>query len=76
MMKMGGITTEWYYPYISYYGSNFQCHYNDSVTIPYAQVKNYTKLPSNQYEPLVKKILKNKKILKKKNKIFLKNFYF
>jgi len=59
MMKMGGITTEWYYPYISYYGSNYQCHYNSSVTIPYAQLSNYTKLPSNQYDPLINALVQN-----------------
>jgi len=50
MMKTG-MTTEWMYSYDSYYGANFQCRFNQ--TTPYAFLSNYTKLPSNQYEPLM-----------------------
>jgi len=50
MMKTGQ-TTEWQYSYTSYYGSAFQCTFNQ--TTPYAFLSNYTVLPSNQYEPVM-----------------------
>jgi len=49
--QMGGLTTEWMYPYTSYYGTNFQCHAN--TTNPVVQLDNYVDLPSNHLEPIL-----------------------
>lgn len=51
LMQMGGLSTEWTYPYNSYFGDNFQC--NNSRVAPVATLSNYSVLPSNVYEPLL-----------------------
>jgi len=53
LMKMGGLATEWTYSYSSYFGQNFNCH--ASVT-PFAVLKNFTGLPTNQYAPIMQAI--------------------
>jgi len=55
VMQNGGIATEWTYPYMSYTGTNFQCHFNINGTAPDAvvQLSGYKVLPSNKYEPLL-----------------------
>lgn len=52
---MGGLSSEWTYPYISYFGRNFDCHFNSS-TPGVAKVKNYVKLPQNQQQPLLQAV--------------------
>eukprot|EP01091_Cochliopodium_minus_P011395 TRINITY_DN320_c0_g1_i1.p1 TRINITY_DN320_c0_g1~~TRINITY_DN320_c0_g1_i1.p1 ORF type:complete len:384 (+),score=116.33 TRINITY_DN320_c0_g1_i1:41-1153(+) len=54
LMKTG-ITTEWMYPYVSYFGANFTCKVtpNNTNIVSYAQIQNYTKLPSNNYEAVI-----------------------
>jgi len=49
--QMGGLTTEWMYPYVSYYGTNYECHAN--TTTPVVQVESYVDIPSNQLEPII-----------------------
>jgi cathepsin L len=49
----GGLSSEWTYPYESYGGKDFTCSYNSSTTPPFAVLKNYTVLPSNQYTPVM-----------------------
>lgn len=51
IMEMGGLATEWTYPYVSYQGKNFECHFGAN-TPAFAKVQNFVKLPSNVYEPL------------------------
>jgi cathepsin L len=43
---MGGLSSEWTYPYTSYYGDNSQC--NMSRFSPVAQLTGYVNLPSNE----------------------------
>ena len=50
MMKTGQ-TSEWQYSYTSYSGKDFSCRFNE--TSPFAFLSNYTKLPTNQYQPLM-----------------------
>jgi hypothetical protein len=49
----GGLSAEWTYPYTSYFGSNYQCHFNSSTTRPVAKLDNYVDLPSNKYDPII-----------------------
>jgi len=53
IMKMGGLSSEWTYPYSSYFGSNYQCQFNMSNTSPIAQLSGYVVLPSNIYAPVL-----------------------
>jgi len=49
IIAMGGLASEWTYPYTSYTGNNETCQ---SIT-PAAHLVNYTTLPSNQLKPLL-----------------------
>jgi len=49
IMQSGGLSTEWTYPYKSYFGSAFQC----GSLNPFGQITNFTVLPSNQYAPVM-----------------------
>eukprot|EP00055_Hartaetosiga_balthica_P018466 m.134424 g.134424 ORF g.134424 m.134424 type:complete len:370 (-) comp9598_c0_seq1:261-1370(-) len=51
MAKDGGLQTEWTYPYISWHGKDFSCSFDKQQSV--VNVTGYTKLPSNQYEPLL-----------------------
>jgi len=51
LIQLGGLTTEALYPYKSGRGSNFIC--KNPLPAPVAKLVNYTKLPENQYEPLI-----------------------
>jgi len=55
IINLGGLTTEWLYPYASYYGAGFQCKLNTSIHSrpPFAKLSNYIKIPANKYEPLL-----------------------
>jgi len=57
IMQLGGLTTEWLYPYVSYWGNNFKCSFNSSVTRPFAKLTNYVVLPSNEYAPVLKALV-------------------
>eukprot|EP01087_Luapelamoeba_hula_P007912 TRINITY_DN194_c0_g1_i1.p1 TRINITY_DN194_c0_g1~~TRINITY_DN194_c0_g1_i1.p1 ORF type:complete len:371 (+),score=70.69 TRINITY_DN194_c0_g1_i1:42-1154(+) len=54
IIKMGGLSSEWTYPYRSYWGVNFpKCSFNNSRTPPAATIKNFVNLPVNKYEPIL-----------------------
>jgi len=50
--EMGGLSSEWTYPYISYFGESQQCRSN-ATFMPIATLGNWTVLPSNEYEPVM-----------------------
>jgi len=53
IIKQGGLSSEWTYPYRSYFGENFsQCNFS-ARTPPAANIKSYVNLPVNKYEPVV-----------------------
>eukprot|EP00049_Salpingoeca_infusionum_P000254 m.38423 g.38423 ORF g.38423 m.38423 type:complete len:376 (+) comp10200_c1_seq1:35-1162(+) len=55
MKKNGGLTTEWIYPYKSHDGKDFPtCQFDPSTSV--VNVTGYTKIPSNQYEPLMEAV--------------------
>jgi len=45
VIKMGGLSSEWTYPYISYYGADFKC--NNAYVKPVAHMSKYVNLPTN-----------------------------
>jgi cathepsin L len=47
IQDFGGLTSEWRYPYVSYFGTDFPCTFNNLTTTPIAQLQGYTKLESN-----------------------------
>jgi len=51
IMELGGLTTEALYPYVSGAGRDYKC--KNPIPAPAAKVQNYTKLPENEYLPLV-----------------------
>jgi len=53
IIAMGGLSAEWTYPYTSYFGSDFQCHFNATRTAPVAKLSSYVDLPTNQYDPIM-----------------------
>jgi len=53
IIDMGGLASEWTYPYTSYFGDAFDCHFDANTTNPVATLKSYVKLPPNQYEPVM-----------------------
>jgi len=55
IIMSGGLTTEWLYPYQSYFGAAFQCQLNSTKNSrpPFAKLKGYVKIPPNKYEPLM-----------------------
>jgi len=48
-----GLATEWTYPYISYFGENFDCKYNSSTMDIGARVVGHTNVLSNDYNSLM-----------------------
>jgi len=53
IIEMGGISSEWTYPYRSYFGNAFDCQFNKSNTVPMAILKDYKVLPSNHQPALM-----------------------
>jgi len=53
ILKIGGLTSEWMYPYISWSGKNYDCRLNTSHVIPYAVLSGFEVLPSNQLAPVL-----------------------
>jgi len=49
--QMGGLSAEWTYPYISYYGQDFTCKQNQVV--PIAKVGKFINLPVNEQDPIL-----------------------
>jgi len=54
IMKTGGLSSEWVYPYVSYFGTNFPCRSNQ--TVPIVDLSSYVDLPPNQLQPLLNAI--------------------
>lgn len=48
-----GLATEWTYPYTSWHGQDSECRFNATETPAMTKVTGYTKLPANQYAPLI-----------------------
>jgi cathepsin L len=53
IIKMGGLSSEWTYPYVSWSGNNFQCQTTTGAITPVANLSGYVDLPSNQYDPVI-----------------------
>jgi len=54
LISQGGHSSEWTYPYRSYFGNNFNtCSFNASKTVPVATLSGFVVLPSNEYEPVL-----------------------
>jgi len=54
VIQLGGISTEWTYPYISYKGTDFTCQFNGSNPSPFATMKSFVTLdPINQYDNVI-----------------------
>jgi cathepsin L len=49
--KMGGLSSEWTYPYTSYYGENSTC--KTTQVTPIAKVSSYVNLPENEQDPIL-----------------------
>jgi len=49
--QMGGLSSEWTYPYISYYGTNYQCKNNQIAAV--AKVAKFVNLPVNEQTPVL-----------------------
>lgn len=55
IMRMGGLSSEWTYSYQSYWGANQTCKFSKQ-TPPAAKIKNYVRLPANEFTPLLQAI--------------------
>lgn len=53
IIEMGGLSTEWMYPYTSYFGDDNKCHYDAGKTRPFTKMSKYVVLPTNKYEPVL-----------------------
>jgi len=51
LMTAGGLSSEWTYPYTSYYGSDFTCKTSDIA--PIAKIAKYVNLPVNEQDPIL-----------------------
>lgn len=51
IIKMGGLSSEWTYPYDSYFGQDFTC--NQTRFKPIAKISDYVNLPLNDYDSMV-----------------------
>lgn len=61
VVMTGGIAEEWTYPYLSYWGEDFKCRYNDtnggpSGTPSVGTVTGYTRLPANNYTAVMEAV--------------------
>jgi len=56
IQSMGGLSSEWTYPYMSYFGDNGAC--NTSLRFkPVAKIAGYVNLPSNLAPPIMQHLL-------------------
>lgn len=56
IQSMGGLSSEWTYPYRSYFGQAYGCQFNSSWTVPMVQLDSFVVLPANQYLPVLQHI--------------------
>jgi len=52
---MGGLSSEWVYPYMSYFGDNLPC--NSTRFRPVAKISGYVNLPTNRAKPVINHLL-------------------
>jgi len=55
IMKMGGITTEWRYPYVSYFGNAQTCKFssNNMTVNPVAKLQSWVRLEMNDQDTVI-----------------------
>ena len=53
IIGVGGLASEWTYPYLSYQGMNYACMFSNKTTPPVATLSGFQTLPSNQLTPLM-----------------------
>jgi len=51
---MGGLSSEWTYPYVSYFGAGQTCKMTE--VMPVVKVTGYVNLPTNEYDPLMNQV--------------------
>jgi len=51
IIQMGGLDSEWIYPYQSYFGSAFVCRYGQAK--PAVTVSSFVNLPPNEQDPIL-----------------------
>lgn len=51
IIQMGGLASEWTYPYISYNGSDYKCSRDKFV--PVATMTSYVNIPTNDYNVMI-----------------------
>jgi len=56
-VQLFGMTTEWMYPYTSYYGEASACVSNQTLAKPVLQISGYQKLPPNDYEAVMRALV-------------------
>jgi len=50
--KQGGLSSEWTYPYNSYFGDDYECDFSSQTPVV-AMLESYNDLPSNEYDPVM-----------------------
>jgi len=58
LIQLGGQTSEWMYPYISWEGKDFPCHFNASRQLISARLQGFVHLPGNKLEPVMDHLAK------------------
>jgi len=53
IIKDGGLSSEWTYPYVSYFGQDFPTCKASNTTRYAAKIASYVVLPANEYEPVI-----------------------
>jgi cathepsin L len=57
LAEVGGLTSEWKYPYTSWYGNDYACLYTEAkMGPPVAQVVGYNVLPPNNYRAVLEAV--------------------
>jgi len=56
LKEIGGLSTEWTYPYISYFGKDFPCQKNSSNFRPKVKISDYVVLPENKQDPILEAV--------------------
>jgi len=59
--ELGGLSSEWTYPYVNYWGGNSSgiCYFNSTgATPPATSIEGFQSLPSNQYAPVIGQLQK------------------
>ena len=54
---MGGIASEWTYPYSSFSGKNFDCTFNPRTTPPAAAFASFVNIEENSYDGLIEALV-------------------